>query len=491
MATDNKTINGSVDIDDDPTSELEAVTYRPDEPFGEKFERESDADTFDFSEMAQRTGDGDETVAELRSDLQSRARTIQRLQYDIEQLRSKWQGLEAEIKAREDVTTKLNDDINAYRSDVQRKDALLKKRKRSIKSLKAEIRHRDELHREALAKLQDELAAAQLEPPSQPIPLESSGDIPAEHELLARLRQSQEYADVLRRKLQDLLAEREALSGKQDVLAQDLKQSLEREKQRAKELATANQEIARLTGELQSIDASHQEEIRVLRFELGEAQDTVVQTEELNGQLASDLVDTRNFKTQLEQMLTASEEKAEDHIGKLEKQLQTAHTTIQDLEQKLAAKAEAISVLLAELARRQEQLESKADNGGRVQDIDVPIADGFDDPSPGAASVERDRVTRVLVGKIDQQLVRFPLFKDRLTIGRTSNNDIQLNAAYISRRHAVVLTEGETTRVIDWGSKNGVFVNGKRITEHFLASGDIVAIGNAKFRYEERPKRQS
>jgi pSer/pThr/pTyr-binding forkhead associated (FHA) protein len=81
------------------------------------------------------------------------------------------------------------------------------------------------------------------------------------------------------------------------------------------------------------------------------------------------------------------------------------------------------------------------------------------------------------------------LFKKRLTIGRTADNDIQLKTSYISRRHAVVLTEGEATRVIDWGSKNGVYVNSERVTECFLANGDIVAVGNAKFRYEERPKR--
>jgi pSer/pThr/pTyr-binding forkhead associated (FHA) protein len=100
-------------------------------------------------------------------------------------------------------------------------------------------------------------------------------------------------------------------------------------------------------------------------------------------------------------------------------------------------------------------------------------------------------MSRVLIGKIDKQELRFPLFKKRLTIGRTQQNDIQLQAPHISRRHAVVMTEGDVTRVIDWGSKNGVYVNSHRVTEHFLASGDVVAIGDAKFRYEERPKRDS
>lgn len=45
------------------------------------------------------------------------------------------------------------------------------------------------------------------------------------------------------------------------------------------------------------------------------------------------------------------------------------------------------------------------------------------------------------------------------------------------------------TRVIDWGSKNGVFVNDTKVTEKILESGDIVTIGTTDFRYEERSKR--
>jgi pSer/pThr/pTyr-binding forkhead associated (FHA) protein len=97
----------------------------------------------------------------------------------------------------------------------------------------------------------------------------------------------------------------------------------------------------------------------------------------------------------------------------------------------------------------------------------------------------------VLVGNAGDQELRFPLFKNRLTIGRTAEHDIQLKTAYISRRHAVVLTEGESTRIIDWGSKNGVYVNSERVKEQYLSNGDIVSVGNVKFRYEERPKRDA
>ncbi|MDA0705610.1 MAG: FHA domain-containing protein [Proteobacteria bacterium] len=55
----------------------------------------------------------------------------------------------------------------------------------------------------------------------------------------------------------------------------------------------------------------------------------------------------------------------------------------------------------------------------------------------------------------------------------------------------MIVCEGGATRVIDWGSKNGVFVNAKRITEHFLKHGDVISVGTAEFRYEERAKRDT
>jgi pSer/pThr/pTyr-binding forkhead associated (FHA) protein len=59
----------------------------------------------------------------------------------------------------------------------------------------------------------------------------------------------------------------------------------------------------------------------------------------------------------------------------------------------------------------------------------------------------------------------------------------------VSRRHAVVVTEDDHTRIVDWGSKNGIYVNGKRVSEKMLKNGDRVTVGTAEFRFEERPKR--
>lgn len=476
MTNENNKTNELVSDDEDPTAELEAVTFRQDRPPGKSPLLESDENTYNVAARA----DGD-------------AKTIGKLQYDIETLRAKWLGLEAEIKAREELTNRLSGEIEELQETLTRKTKLLKTRDSKVKALKTEIRERDNRHRNITAELTSELELARKAAREIPeLPDSSPARIDA-GESDDRLARAEAYADSLRRKFQDVLSTHEDLESDRDRLQNALTDALARNRQLSDDLATANRANLDLDQQLTGMAEKHTEDIRILRFELGEAQETVSQTEVLNSQLASDLVDTRGFKEELERMLCDTDERSQARIEQLETELLHATRRTQDLDEKLEARSDAINVLLAELARKSEQVESLSEIGDVISDIDDRISERFEeeDDDRGASQKNYDRVTRVLVGKIGDQLLRFPLFKDRLTIGRTSDNDIQLNAGYISRRHAVVQTDGESTRVIDWGSKNGVYVNSKQVTEHFLKNGDIVTIGNAHFRYEERPKRDA
>ena len=85
-----------------------------------------------------------------------------------------------------------------------------------------------------------------------------------------------------------------------------------------------------------------------------------------------------------------------------------------------------------ELANRSAKIEAIEEIEQVIQEIDERKG-----AAPGGeAPIDRERVTRLLIGKMDGQELRFPLFKNRLTIGRTAHNDIQLNAQFVSRRHA-------------------------------------------------------
>lgn len=69
------------------------------------------------------------------------------------------------------------------------------------------------------------------------------------------------------------------------------------------------------------------------------------------------------------------------------------------------------------------------------------------------------------------------------TIGRAPNNDIAIPDGAISRHHAKIdLTESGFV-IVDLGSENGVFVNGERVTERLLATGDQIEVGPGTRRY--------
>ncbi len=63
------------------------------------------------------------------------------------------------------------------------------------------------------------------------------------------------------------------------------------------------------------------------------------------------------------------------------------------------------------------------------------------------------------------------------TVGRSSNNDIQIPEQHISRQHAVISFRDGVFMVNDLGSSNGTFVNDQKIEEPFpLFAGDRIRL---------------
>jgi hypothetical protein len=75
---------------------------------------------------------------------------------------------------------------------------------------------------------------------------------------------------------------------------------------------------------------------------------------------------------------------------------------------------------------------------------------------------------------------RFLLDKSATTIGRHPDSDIFLDDVTVSRRHAEVVLLDDQVLVKDLGSLNGSYVNGQRVDERTLGSGDEVQIGRFK-----------
>lgn len=80
----------------------------------------------------------------------------------------------------------------------------------------------------------------------------------------------------------------------------------------------------------------------------------------------------------------------------------------------------------------------------------------------------------------------FPITERGLTIGRQLDNEIVLNHAIVSRKHARIELRGHRAWVIDLNSRNGVTVNRLRVKEEQLNDGDVIGIGPFELIYEDR-----
>jgi pSer/pThr/pTyr-binding forkhead associated (FHA) protein len=75
------------------------------------------------------------------------------------------------------------------------------------------------------------------------------------------------------------------------------------------------------------------------------------------------------------------------------------------------------------------------------------------------------------------------LNKERTTIGRRPENDIQVDNLAVSGQHAVVTTILNDSVIEDLHSTNGTMVNGKLVQKHLLQPGDTIEIGKHMIKY--------
>lgn len=77
------------------------------------------------------------------------------------------------------------------------------------------------------------------------------------------------------------------------------------------------------------------------------------------------------------------------------------------------------------------------------------------------------------------------LLRPLTTLGRRVDNDIVLDAATVSRRHAQIRWRFGHFILYDVTDRGRTFVNGEAVTEHVLQSGDVIGLSNTLLIYAE------
>ena len=73
-------------------------------------------------------------------------------------------------------------------------------------------------------------------------------------------------------------------------------------------------------------------------------------------------------------------------------------------------------------------------------------------------------------------------------IGRDEDNDLILKSETISKKHAKIRPEKEEYVLYDMLSKNGTYVNRKKIKGYVLGNGDLISIGSYTLIFNEEEK---
>ncbi len=74
--------------------------------------------------------------------------------------------------------------------------------------------------------------------------------------------------------------------------------------------------------------------------------------------------------------------------------------------------------------------------------------------------------------------LKFPLEQNAAILGRKADSDLVIQDPLISGHHARLERHGNTYRIVDLGSTNGLVFGGQRVSQHVLADGDVLYIGN-------------
>ena len=87
---------------------------------------------------------------------------------------------------------------------------------------------------------------------------------------------------------------------------------------------------------------------------------------------------------------------------------------------------------------------------------------------------------------------KIPLMAGDNVLGREPEARVRIEDSTVSRRHARIVVSGDLARIEDLGSKNGTYVEGKRLRKPVrLANGDQIKVGSVFLTFRTCSEEQS
>jgi general secretion pathway protein A len=104
-------------------------------------------------------------------------------------------------------------------------------------------------------------------------------------------------------------------------------------------------------------------------------------------------------------------------------------------------------------------------------------------PRTRGPDTARPPLGRLLVATDGRTVQEIPLHHGRIIVGRTPENDLQIDSRFVSRHHCQITTSANSCVIEDLNSTNGIYVKSRRVRRHYLNDGDVVLIGKHELIY--------
>jgi chromosome segregation ATPase len=285
-------------------------------------------------------------------------------------------------------------------------------------------------------------------------------EVERSHLELSQLREALNVAHHEAEKAARLLAEEREISSTTAVELTSQSAEIERR----------TQEFEQLREELAASLKASEDEVRNLNERVAELADLQVKVREQAGSIRGLELAVRardELADQLKGQLQIAREERAIMAGQLEK----VRGRVKSLTQEIFRRDHEISELRTDLAVHTEALEAIRRDVNRI---------GKDTPAESSNDVER------VLEPVEHSGAPIFLTAKMLTIGRTAENDICVPSKLVSRHHARLLVGPNGVIVEDAGSTNGCFVNGEQVRQHLMHDGDVLELGDLRYRLKAR-----
>jgi chromosome segregation ATPase len=266
----------------------------------------------------------------------------------------------------------------------------------------------------------------------------------------------------------------------------------EREQQHAEEIATARQHQAAAEHAAQ---ATAEQLAAGAENGVGHAVSMAEIAAQLEAELEhkrAELMAERAASQERRERLTAATtdlETARRQLPEIRGQLEQARADAARIERSLIDKDRALEARDERIRTLQSELDQKLGALQKLSAMDLSLQ-GLD--SKMSERLRRNDAppepqnTPALICLTSDAPRHYALAKRTMTIGRSSQCDIQILTHFVSREHArLTISPRGNVGIEDLGSTNGVFVNSVRIERQDLHHGDLVTVGETQFRFLE------